>query len=62
MSDYKSDVEKYAQMNLQMKPNDILIIKGDIKIINQKSCLECFHKRDVLTTEEVPKRRQKDKD
>lgn len=39
-------------MDLQIKPADVLIIKGDIQIMNQKSYLKAalswIYKRDVL--------------
>lgn len=40
MLDYKSDMEKDVIMDLHMKPGDVLIIKGNIQIRNQKNDLK----------------------
>lgn len=35
-------MENDARMDLQMKPAEVVIIKGDIKIVNPKNDLEFF--------------------
>lgn len=42
ISEYKNDMEKDATIYLQIKPPDVLIIKGDLQTINQKSDLKAF--------------------
>lgn len=42
MTPYKNDMEKDVTLDLQMKVADVVIIKRDIQITNQKSDLNNF--------------------